>query len=353
MAACKTTSVVTHSPANPSAIVQRFISTSERHLCVAIVPTNTVKNMRWLLRYAHHCRVQLDARQPEANALRGQFTTAAWRLMCRSNRDCFLPILRNRKLGFKCLVRYAQALAQSGFQITPNHDLLAYLIQSSYYFFNQTPEAPSSKSEIVLLRLATRHGTVGRMDFMRVHAWQGHGRGAVTPHMTWASVLRRANAWHQRQRLLVNHVKTGCSEYLPAKWQFACGPANWQEYEIVPLVNEVAVWDEAQAMASCLYQLRHICNKNTSPSRFFSVRKDGRRHATLELVCNQQYPPKHEPRQRTLRWQLQDCRLSHNRLPSDALVQALTGFAAHYTNLSQQPRQHQTELPACEHSALI
>lgn len=195
MAACKTTSVVTLSRANPSTVAQQFMSTSQRHICVAIVPTTSGRNMRWLLRYAHHCRVQLDLRQPEANAIRGQFTKAAWRLLCRSNRDCFLPILRNRKLNFDSLVCYALALVQNGFQEAPSQELLAHLIQSSYYFFDQKPGVPTSSNEITLLRLAKRHGTVGRMDFMRVHDWQSFAGGTVTPHMTWASVLRRADAW--------------------------------------------------------------------------------------------------------------------------------------------------------------
>lgn len=351
MAACTTTSVVTLSRANPSDIAQRSMSTSPRHLCVAVMPTTTGKNMRWLLRYAHHCRVQLDVSQLEANALRGQFTNAAWRLLCRSNRDCFLPILRNLKLDFDSLVQYAQTLVQNGFQVAPSQQLLAHLIQSSYYFFDQKPGVPSSSNEITLLRLAKRHGTVERTDFMRVHEWQSFAGGTVTLHMTWASVLRRALDWRQRQLLLVNRAKTGCGDYTPANWYFACEPIVWQGYEIVPLVNEVDLWDEAQSMASCLYQLRRLCKQVTSPSRFFSIRKSGRRHATLELVCNLLHGPKNELRQRTMRWRLQDCRLSHNRLPSEAMVQTLTGFAAHYNTLSQQRKQIQTEVSASAHAS--
>ena len=35
-------------------------------------------------------------------------------------------------------------------------------------------------------------------------------------------------------------------------------------------------------------------------------------------------------------WQLQDCRLSHNRLPTDELVKLLDDFGRHYDTLSQQ-----------------
>ena len=103
-------------------------------------------------------------------------------------------------------------------------------------------------------------------------------------------------------------------------------------------------------MSSCLYQLRRLCNEVTAPSRFFSIRKNGRRHATLELVCNRQHGYKHGPNANTVRWRLQDCRLSHNRLPSEALVQTLIGFATHYNNLSQQSKQHQTESSARDHA---
>jgi hypothetical protein len=350
MAACQTTTVVTPTRAYPPTIAEQFLSKSQSHLGVAFVSAASVKNMRWLLRYARHCGVQLDAQQPEANALRSQFTKTAWRLLCRSGRDHFLPILRNRELGFDSLVRYAQALAENGFQVAPSHELLAHLIQSSYYFFDRMPEVPDSGIEIILLRLATRHGTVGRTDFMRVHDWQGHGGGTVTLHMTWASVQRRVTEWHERQRLLVNRAKAGCGTYAPTNWQFFCGSVDWQGYEIVPLVNEVDLWDEAQGMANCLYQLRRLCNEVTAPSRFFSIRKNGRRHATLELVCNRQNGHKRGPNANTVRWRLQDCRLSHNRLPSDALVQTLIGFATHYNNLYRQSKQRQTESSARAHA---
>lgn len=53
-------------------------------------------------------------------------------------------------------------------------------------------------------------------------------------------------------------------------WHFDCGALAWRGYEITPLINEIDLWDEAQAMSSYLYKLRNLCNKASGPSRFFS-----------------------------------------------------------------------------------
>jgi hypothetical protein len=295
------------------------------------------KSMRWLLRYARHCDVQFDPHQSEATALKGYFTQGAWRLVCRSARVSFIPVLRNRRLTFDNLVQYVQSLVENGFQAPPSPELLAYLIQSSYYFFDHTPEVPESTDEMTLLRLSTRHGDVGRMDFQRVHEWLHRDRGSVTTRMKWSSVLRKAKDWHLRQQLVVNRAKSDRSGHPLLLWHFACSTMAWSDYEVIPLVNEVDLWDEGQAMSSCLYQLRNLCAKGKEPSRYFSVKKDGRRHATLELVRVVPHENMHGPDRIYGRWQLQDCRLSHNRLPSDALVKILTDFGWHYNKLSQRP----------------
>jgi hypothetical protein len=38
-------------------------------------------------------------------------------------------------------------------------------------------------------------------------------------------------------------------------------------------------------------------------------------------------------------WQLQDCRLSHNRVPPDELIKKLRDFCWHYNVLSQRPNR--------------
>jgi len=289
------------------------------------------KDVDWLLRYARHGPVKLDTSQSESTAVKSCFTPAAWRLVCRSPRDSFLPILNNRRLCFDSLVHYTQALVENGFQLAPSSELLDYFIQSSYYFFDRMPEVPDSQEDMTLLRLATRHGVVSRKDFQRVHAWNAWtrpDRGSVTTRMTWPAVLRRANDWHLRQQLVVEHAKANNNN---AGWHFACGALPWRGYEITPLANDIDLWDEGQAMSNCLYQLRNLCQQAKEPSRFFSVKMNGRRYATLELVRDPPHAHMHG------RWRLQDLRLSHNRMPSEGLVKMLTDFGGHYNTLSQRP----------------
>lgn len=311
--------------------------TRSTHVTGTSIPAAS-KNLHWLSRYARHVHLRPDISLPDANAIKSCFSAAAWRLLCRSDRSSFIPILRNRQLRYDSLVHYTQTLVDNGFQVAPSPELLDYFIQASYYFFDRMPSVPDSKEEMTLLRLATRHAAVSRKELQRVDSWLGAGRGTVSTRMSWCSVLRRANDWHRRQQLVVDHARDSGNSAEPARtWHFACGPLAWRGYSIMPLANEIDLWDEAQAMSSCLYKLRYLCKKTSVPSRFFSVRKNGRRYATLELVCDLPDEGMRGPDRLYGRWRLQDCRLSHNRLPSEALVKALIDFGSHYNLLSQRP----------------
>ena len=290
------------------------------------------KNLHWLLRYARRCQLKGGASELTAHAIRGRFTPAAWRVLCRSSRESFIPILRNRRLAFDSLIHYAQSLVEHGFQAAPEPELLGYFIQSSYLFFDRMPGVPNKADEMTLLRLATRCGGVSRAQLRRVGEWLDWGQGSVTTHMTWRAVLRRADEWYRRQQAVIEQARTSrTSAQAPQSWDFACGPVAWEGYDIIPLASEIELWDEGHAMSSCLYKLRALCKRSTEPSRFFSVRKNGLRCATLELVQRKPCESRHRPGRMDGAWQLQDCRLSHNRLPPEALLELLTGFARHYS----------------------
>ena len=300
-------------------------------------PAVAGKRLDWLLRYARRCHLKGDASELTAHAIKSRFTPAAWRLLCRSSRESFIPILRNRRLAFDSLVHYVQRLVEHGFQTAPNPELLDYFIQSSYLFFDRMPGVPHEADEMTLLRLATRSGGVSRAQIRRVYEWLTWGQGSVTTRMTWRAVLRRADEWHRRQQAVVEQARTNhASAAAPPSWDFACGTLHWEGYDIIPLVNDIDLWDEGQAMSSCLYKIRRFCNKSSEPSRFFSIRKNGLRHATLELVKGKPCESRYGLGLMDGLWQLQDCRLSHNRLPTDELVRLLDDFGRHYDTLSQQ-----------------
>lgn len=303
-----------------------------------IPTTDASKDLHWLSRYAHHVHFRPDISLPYATAIKSCFSAAAWRLLCRSDRSSFIPILRNQKLSFDSLIHYTQTLVDNGFQVAPRPKLLDYFIQASYYFFDRMPSVQASQDEMTLFRLATRHGAVSRKEFQRVHEWLNSDRGNVTTRMSWRAVLRRANDWHRRQQLVVDHARNSSnSAASPQTWHFACSTLAWRGFSIMPLANVIDLWDEGEAMSSCLYKLRYLCKKNRGPSRFFSVRRNGRRYATLELVCDLPDEGMRGPDRLYGRWRLQDCRLSHNRLPSQSLVKMLIDFGSHYNLLSQRP----------------
>jgi len=302
-----------------------------------VAPLPAADKMHWLLRYAKRCQVKLDSSELTAHAIKHKFTPAAWRMLCRSSRESFIPILRNRRLAFDSLVHYAQRLVEHGFQRAPEPEFLGYFIQSSYLFFDRMPGVPHKADEMTLLRLATRCGGVSRAQLRRVGEWLDWGQGSVTTHMTWRTVLRRADEWYRRQQAVIEQARTSCtSAQAPKGWDFACGPVALDGYDIIPLVNDVDLWDEGQAMSSCLYKLRGLCKRATEPSRFFSVRKNGLRCATLELVQGKPYESQHGLGLMDGRWQLQDCRLSHNRLPLEELLTILDAFGRNYDTLFHQ-----------------
>lgn len=289
-----------------------------------------LRDMRWLERYAAYCRVKLDPSLPTASAVRCRFTPAAWRLVCRSPKAAFHPILRNRGLCFTSLVNYAEALVEHGFYVAPYGQLLAYFILSSYAFFDRMPAVPVKEEDMVLLRVASKHGRVTAKQMQMTHEWVSR-RHTISTRMTWPSVLRRVNEWYARRQ----------ADLSADAWAFACHPMDWRGVRVMPLTTAVDLWDEGKAMATCVYRLRTECNLMRA-SRFFSVRLNGKRYATLELVL---VPPDESMRGADRiygQWQLQDCRLSFNRIPPRTLVESLLSFASYYNLLAHRPSRAPT-----------
>jgi hypothetical protein len=285
--------------------------------------------MRWLARYVQHCKISLDPNSPIDSAVRTYFSTAAWRLVCRSPRSRFLPILHNKLLNFHDLVKYAEALVHGGWQIAPQPGLLATLLRQRYEYFDSAPSVPTERSQMILLRLASRQTQLDQRDLMLVSRWLTQNDTTLKGPEQWNGLLRKAKAWADRRR-----AEQLTREDSP--WHFYCGTTAWRGYEIVPLTHGMDLWEEGQAMSHCVFDLRQGCNLK-APSRFFSVRKKGRRVATIEL--------EHEPVNEYLkgtdrlfgRWSLRDCRLSANRLMAADEVKHFKVFAWQYNLWSQRP----------------
>lgn len=301
-------------------------STGSATLCRNFASLKKGSPLKWVERYARFCDVELDPDIPIANAVRQKFTLPAWRILCRNPKSSFEPILRNRGLRFSDLVKYTHSLAEHGFQLAPQGNVLSHFIQYSYVFFDKTPSVPHETVEMTLLRIASKHGRISPKQIRVAHEWVSSGHRPST-RMSWTTLVNRATNWHK-------HLK---AERAHVSWHFACRPMDWHEFQIRPLETAVDLWEEGRAMSTCLYHLRTHCDQ-TSASRFFSIRRKDRRYATLELrlvLLNELVTDQNDT---VGRWELQDCRLACNRIPPASLVNLLKNFAEHYNQLAQEKK---------------
>jgi len=299
------------------------------------------RSLSWLVRYARHCgRLGEDTGVPAETHLRALFGVAAWRVLCRSERSAFMPILRNRELDLDSLVEYCKDLARRSFVRAPRPELLAYFISQRRRYFTERCRTPQD-IDFDLMRIAGREPRVRSADIALVYNWLDHERTAVQPRVRWTTLVRRA-----RQAADLELTKLQHAQHRP--WHFYCGEIPWRGLRITPLADAVALWQEGAAMASCVYKLRALC-ESSEQSRFFSICRLGKRLATLELYLS---PPRRGDvgmdRELGL-WMVRDLRLAHNAVPDNALAASMKDFAAVYNRWAKRPSRwmpgHRGEVP--------
>lgn len=285
--------------------------------------------MKWLLRYASHECVELDPTMPVDLALRSQFSPAAWRLICRSGKAPFLPILRHQRLGFRDLQLYAEQLVEHSWTQAPPAYLLSWMLREYHLYYNRCTRVPDSARDYHLMWVCQRAGRVGKADFSLVNNWADQVDLDISRRHQWPNLLARARQWQRHEQLLA-------AEASAKRWHFYCGSVDWRGLQIIPLTTPLALWEEGQAMHSCLYKLRWLC-KPDSGSRYFRVLRHGKRLVTLELKHREPQKDFTGMDRVTGRWELLDCRLSFNRLPEAELIRQLKAFAWQYTVWSHRP----------------
>jgi len=285
--------------------------------------------MDWLLRYALFCGVELDLNIPHGQDLRRHFSAAAWRLICRTERQCFLPILRHRSLNFSDLAEYAQALVIRGWKTAPSGRLLAFFIDQSYLYFDNVATAPATDEKFNFLWVAGREPIIARSDLALVYNWKDLTQTEIERNHRWGALVRKARAWRNAQNISIRHQDG-------PQWHFFCHSLSWRGYELVPLRSPRDLWDEGAAMSNCLYKLRRECAPDGG-SRYFSMRRFGRRVATLELMY--QTPDEKMRGQDACfgRWEVLDCRFAYNRIPDSSMLNSMRVFAWQYTLWSRRP----------------
>ncbi len=306
-------------------------------------PVRKRPDLTWLVRYARHCGFTSEAAsvadpvqgQALEQSLRATFGAAAWRIVCRSPRERFAPILRNRELTLSDLVTYCQRLAYLRFLVAPQAILLAYGITQRRLYFNQPCRIPE-ESDYALMRVADRERRLRMTDIALVTNWAVQINFDIRPQHTWAGLLRRARLHRDREAAAFAAAKR-------QPWHFFCGEVAWRGWDIQPITDSAQLWLEGALLGHCAYRLRGECQTLT-PSRFFSVSRHGKPVATLELVWR---PPEQGDIGMDREWGswcLQDLRLSFNRLPDESLLQAMQAFAQMYNLWAKSPRR----MPATE-----
>lgn len=96
----------------------------------------------------------------------------------------------------------------------------------------------------------------------------------------WQWIMRQSDAWHEaqleeqaRRKVITNH-----------QWHSLLKAYQDDGYEVVPLTCSTDLAIEGARMHHCVGSYDHYCRDGRS--RIFSIRKDGKRLATAELVKN-------------------------------------------------------------------
>ena len=287
-----------------------------------------MNDLRWLVRYAQHCEFHTGEAESMLQALRLAFGVAAWRVLCRSPKACFLPILRNQELSIHSLITYCKRLAERSFVHAPKPILLSYFVWQRRLYFDWPCRIPQD-NDYDLIRVADRHETLEMRDIACVANWAHQSRNCILPEHKWSTLVIRARKYNEREQVHLSTVR-----HQP--WHFFCTSTDWRGYQIDPITDPSGLWQEGQRHGNCLYRLRYDCTA-LKPSRFFRISKAGKSIATLELAWR---PPEEDfiGMDRVWgRWEMQDLRLSYNRLPDDKLTQTMQAFAWMYNFLAKQP----------------
>lgn len=264
--------------------------------------------------------------QAGAHELKRLIGAAAWRLICRSSPRDVIAVIHDGAVGLDQVFEFFWALVDRGWQALPTAHLVGAHLAASRRVFVSEPKLPHEPGDLALLRLADR-GNATATEYITALRWAALAGVHVTDAHQWASINRRAAAWHRSGQ---GHQRDR------DPWHFFCRDVEWRGYQLVPLTSAIELWEEGDAMSHCIYDLRRLCDAPW-PSRFFSLRRAGRRVGTVELTLA---PPEAGMRglNRTRgRWVLMDFRLSANRIPGRSLAIDMLEFGNQYDEWSMRP----------------
>jgi hypothetical protein len=277
--------------------------------------------MQWLLRYARYSGVHVSLGADPGVHLRRQFSAPAWRLIHRSGREPLRPLIANQRLGWSDLQAYVDRLVEMGFQVAPAAHLVQHVVDQSYLYFDEPPDPPMKKRDLILIRVALRSGVVSRREFALVLEWVISTAPRIHERRVWAKLVREAALW-RAGKAVEEHSRSR------EPWAFALQDFQVFGLEFVPLRTPYEMWLEGVAMGSCLHALCSRCGWASTPSRFFSVRRGQARVATVEIQRISD----------TERWFMRDVRLSYNRLAGVEVVCAAEELAVAYDRAVTEER---------------
>lgn len=287
-----------------------------------------LQNLDWLIRYSRHNSTNLPEDVEPLPAIRLLFSPGAWRLLCRSARKDFLPILRNRELNLHSLVQYCEQLVQRSFVVAPPAVLLHFFVNQRRLYFSLPCRIPEG-NDYALISVAARSPVIMTSDIASVANWVSQAGVVISARNSWSVLVVRARRFWQEQQL---SLMWGEQE----PWHFFCRGLDWRGYRIEPIAQPAQLWLEGRHQGNCLYKLRFECEA-LRPSRFFSIRRAGRRVATLELCWRA--PDRSDFGMNLLlgAWEVKDLRKSFNRSPDEAMLCNMKAFAWQYNIWAKRP----------------
>lgn len=275
-----------------------------------------------------HDTIRFDAnafRSLKEVLLRQGLKEAGWKVLCR------MPIGHMRwmltHLSHRQIIQVAAHYAEGG--VIPPYELLTASIDRYARWYTDRPvfstpawfdgaaarECKQQQKEKGVKPSAFINGEYRvASDWQRQYTAAGGVPDAHQKKAGWTWIKRQSDAWHEeqvRQRISTHYT-----------WTSLLAAYQDNGYDVVPLTSSVDLALEGQKMHHCVGSYAQYCHQGRS--RIFSIRKDGVRLATAELV---NYGST---------WQLNQNRGPCNSTPSPEIMDVARRLQTRYNEVLRQ-----------------
>ena len=151
-------------------------------------------------------------------------------------------------------------------------------------------------------------------------------RGDAITATTWGGLIKASDRWHRQLRLTPKTVQWNnilrTQDSLYRVWDSAVGEYTHEAYTVTPLLSEYDLYQESTRMDHCVIGYGDDCASGNS--RIFSITKEGRNLATVELA------------KRTGRWKAAQVRGQYNHPVNQETQNVAQDLAKRYQKAAAQ-----------------